>query len=175
MAQNPRPVSPWTTWLLVGAGALVLGAAFYKDRVVDQTPAPAVSLPKLGGGTLALQRGKVTVLDFWATWCQPCRATMPKIQRMYTEYQPKGVELLSVNTDDPGNDREIAVSEFLLSNRLTFPVALDDGSAQSGFKVANLPTLIVVGKDGKVAWRRIGALNDQDERDLRLTLDDAVR
>jgi thiol-disulfide isomerase/thioredoxin len=176
LVANPvetRFLSQWTTWLMIGAAALVLGAAVFKDRK-PAGPAPALTLPRLGGGTLSLEKGKVTVIDFWATWCAPCRVSMPRLQKLWKDYTPKGVALLSVDTDDRTPDREPLVQEFLLANGLTFPVALDDGSGERAFRISNLPTLVVVGKDGRILWRTVGALDASGDRDLRVLLDEAV-
>ena len=160
--------------MLAGCAALILGAAIFKDKKQVVVQAPPVSLPLLGGGMSGIAAGKVTMVDFWATWCAPCRASMPRLQTLWQEYSPKGVALYSVDTDDETPNREPAVQEFLLVNRLSFPVVLDDGSASQAFKVSNLPTLLVVGKDGRVTWRRVGALSSSDERDLRFALDEAL-
>src|ERR1700748_681976 len=111
-----------------------------------------VSLPTLGGGKKDLPKGKVTLVDFWATWCEPCRVSMPKVQAIWKKYQPAGFELYSVDTDDESPDRDPDVREFLLKNQLTFPVVLDDGTATKAFSVASLPTMVLLDKKGKVIW-----------------------
>ena len=100
---------------------------------------------------------------------------MPRVQKLWQEYQPKGVELYSVDTDDAEPQRDAAVREFLQQNDLTFPVVLDDGSATSAFAVANLPTMLLLDRDGKVVWTHIGALTEPNERRLRAALDTALR
>lgn len=161
--------------MLIGALALVVGASVFKDRKsAGPAQAPPVTLDRLGGGKIDLPKGKVTMVDFWATWCAPCRVSMPRLQQVWADYAPRGVELYSVDTDDAGPDREPMVQEFLLQNRLSFPVALDDGSAQTAFAVQNLPTLLVVGRDGRVAWRHVGVLNGGTERELRKALEEAL-
>jgi len=99
---------------------------------------------------------------------------MPRVQSVWKEYRPKGVDLFSVDTDDPGASREAEVREFLLQNGLEFPVVLDDGSATSAFAVAGLPTMVVVGRDGRVVWNHVGALTSGGERELRSVLDRAL-
>ena len=184
MVRNPmevRPLAPqgtsdrWMWAAVLGATALVVGLAVLKgDPGIkpDGHPAPKVSLPLLDGkGTASLAAGKITVVDFWATWCAPCRESMPRVQKVWQEYQPKGVELYSVDTDNASSDREPMVKEFLLKNGLTFPVVLDDGSAQSAYAVSNLPTMVVVDQRGRVVWSHIGALTPAYESDLRGVLD----
>src|SRR5437899_214598 len=136
--------------------------------------APAVALPLLGGGKTALQQGKVTVVDFWATWCAPCRYSMPRLQSLWSEYRLRGVDLYSVDTDDPGPDREAQVREFLLREKLNFPVVLDDGTASEAFQVASLPTMLLVDRTGTVVWSHVGAFTAPQERQLRAALDRAL-
>jgi thiol-disulfide isomerase/thioredoxin len=128
----------------------------------------------LGGGRAPIPVGKVTVVDFWATWCGPCRYSMPRLQSLWAEYRPKGVELYSVDTDDPAPDRDAQVRQFLTSNGLNFPVALDDGSASEAFRVGSLPTMLLLDRDGRVVWSHVGTFTAPRERDLRVALDRAL-
>jgi thiol-disulfide isomerase/thioredoxin len=164
------------TWALIAAaGALVLGLAFAEQRRSNQEVVPKLALPLLeGGGSRGVEQGKVTLVDFWATWCGPCRITMPRVQKLYSDYGPRGVELLSVDTDSPSVDRDPTVKEFLLQNRLTFPVVLDDGPAQEAFNVQSLPTMLLVSKDGHVLWRHIGVMTNTDEAGLRALIDQSL-
>ena len=167
----------WIWALVVAATVSVVALAIRQGNQSEKfagKSAPEVALPLLGGGKAAIQRGKVTLIDFWATWCAPCRASMPRVQRVWQEYTPRGVDLYSVDTDDPSADRESQVREFLLENRLTFPVVLDDGTAERAFSIANLPTMLLLDKEGRIAWSHIGALNASREGDLRAALDQAL-
>jgi thiol-disulfide isomerase/thioredoxin len=184
MVVGPMPPAPSNTvdrflWGLVAlAAAAVVIVAIARGRV---PPAPtaagpeAISLPLLDGkGRASIAKGRVTVVDFWATWCAPCRVSMPRIQEVWREYAPRGVDLYSVDTDDPGADREAQVKEFLLSNGLTFPVVLDDGTASKAFSVAALPTMLVLDRDARVVWNHTGALTSSGEKELRGVLDRAL-
>ena len=170
----------WVGALVVLAVGSVVALAVGQSRQPPKRapaasmPAAQVALPLLGGGQSALPRGKVTRVDFGATWCAPCRVSMPRLQRVWQEYRPSGVEIYSVDTDDPGPDRAAQVREFLLQNRLDFPVVLDDGEASRAFSVASLPTLVLLDKQGKVAWSHVGALAGPHETDLRAALDRAL-
>ena len=169
----------WIWALVIAAtGGVVALAVMQGNRSESRLagkPAPEVALPLLGGGKSAIQHGKVTMVDFWATWCAPCRASMPRVQKVWQEYKPNGVELYSVDTDDPSPDRESQVSEFLLQNRLTFPVVLDDGTASQAFAIASLPTMLLLDRQGKIIWSHVGALSDRRESDLRAALDREVQ
>ena len=165
-------------WVLVAAAAaLVIGLAFAEQRRTTSEPVPTVALQVLGGGgaTRGVEAGKVTLVDFWATWCGPCRVTMPKVQRIYSDYSPRGVDLLSVATDNPGPNRDPLVKEFLLQQKLTFPVVLDDGVGQDAFRISSLPTMLLVGKDGKVLWRHVGVLSASDDAGLRALMDRSLQ
>ena len=168
----------WIWVLVIAATCSVVALAVVQGRhppgQLTGKAAPAVALPLLGGGRSSIQAGKVTLVDFWATWCAPCRASMPRVQKLYTEYKSDGVELYSVDTDDESPDREPQVREFLLQNGLTFPVVLDDGSAERAFSIASLPTMLLLDREGKVAWSHIGALTASREGDLRLALNRAL-
>lgn len=163
-------------WGLVAvAAAAVVVVAISRGRSHDTSKtaaAPRVSLPLLDGkGQASIEKGRVTVVDFWATWCGPCRVSMPRVQQVWREYGPRGVDLYSVDTDDPGADREAQVKEFLLKNGLEFPVVLDDGTASSAFSIAVLPTMLVLDRDAQVVWNHVGALTGSGERELRGVLD----
>jgi thiol-disulfide isomerase/thioredoxin len=171
-----------TMWAVVlAAAALVVGLALFKERgSASSSPtasAPAVSLELLEGGrSVPLPKGKVTLVDFWATWCAPCRASMPRVQSLWHEYSPRGMELYSINTDDESPQRKSAVEKFLQENRLSFPVVLDDGdkTASDAFRVASLPTMMVIDRQGRVVWSRVGSMTASGERELRLVLDGAL-
>ena len=165
-------------WGLVAfAAAAVIAVAiargrFHRGPETGRAVASGVSLPLLGGkGRAAIEKGRVTVVDFWATWCAPCRVSMPRIQKVWREYGPRGVDLFSVDTDDPGADREAQVKEFLIKNGLDFPVVLDDGTVSSAFSVAVLPTMLVLDRDSRVVWNHVGALTGAGEAELRGVLD----
>jgi thiol-disulfide isomerase/thioredoxin len=170
-----------TMWMVVlSAAAIVVGLALFKERrsaPSSPTSAPAVSLERLEGGrSVPFPKGKVTLVDFWATWCLPCRASMPRVQRLWQDYSSRGMELYSVNTDDDSPQRKSAVERFLQQNGLSFPVVLDDGdkTASDAFRIASLPTLMVMDRQGRVVWSRIGAMTASEERELRVVLDGAL-
>ena len=177
MGPTTRRGEGWIGLLVAAAITSVIALAVSQGRRKDPASARhavALDLPRLGGGRAPLPRGKVTLVDFWATWCAPCRASMPRLQRVWQQYRGDGVEIYSVDTDDPGPEREPGVREFLLENHLTFPVVLDDGDAVRAFSIGSLPTLLLLDRQGQVAWSHVGALGGRDETDLRAALDHAL-
>ena len=119
--------------------------------------APDFSLPDMDGEKHALSdyRGKVVMLNFWATWCPPCRREMPSMQRLYEKYSERGLVVVAVNQfEDPD-----LVFEFTgrLSLEPTFPILFDRESRVSEqFKVKGLPTTYLLDKQGRIHYRAIG-------------------
>jgi thiol-disulfide isomerase/thioredoxin len=160
--------------VVLAIASVVTVAVLQGNRAARLPPgktAPAITLPLLGGGRAPLPQGKVTVVDFWATWCAPCRTSMPRVQKIWSEYRPRGLELYSVDTDDPSADRDAQVREFLQENRLAFPVVLDDGTASSAFSVASLPTMVLIDRSGQVVWSHVGTLTASREHELRAEIE----
>jgi thiol-disulfide isomerase/thioredoxin len=98
-------------------------------------------------------KGKPVLLDFWATWCAPCRKSMPVVEKLYGEYKERGLVVLSINT---GEDRAL-VKEFLQKNPLGTPAPLSgDSGILEAYKIQAYPTFVMIGRDGKVAAEQVG-------------------
>jgi thiol-disulfide isomerase/thioredoxin len=115
-------------------------------------PAPSIrveALSKEGQWTEASNfKGKVLVLDFWATWCGPCRESMPYIQAMYDRLKPKGLEVIGITTEE-----RRAVDKYFAAKPIPYPIYLDeDMSANKAFNVKQLPTVVVLDREGNVAF-----------------------
>jgi peroxiredoxin len=120
-----------------------------ENRELLGKPAPAVSLDVVGGGKLDLQamKGKVVVLEFWASWCVPCVQSLPQAAEVTRQFKNRGVAFYAINQDE---EPEV-VQAFMQKRNFQFPVAVDTGSqAASFFKVSGIPFTAVIGKDGKV-------------------------
>lgn len=114
-------------------------------------PMPDFTLPDAGGQMVKFSevsgQNKLVMINFWASWCTPCRMEMPQLERIYAARKSQGFALLSVNED---REREKAEA-YLKSKPVSFPVLMDtDGAVSKQFGVKALPTTILVGKDGKV-------------------------
>lgn len=120
--------------------------------------APDFALPSLDGGRVSLEglRGQNVVLNFWATWCVPCRAEMPELQQVYDEKRNQGVVVLAVNL----KEQQGQVDSYVRELGLTFPVVLDkDGSVAESYKVLGLPTSVFIDRGGVIRNVSYGALN----------------
>jgi len=119
--------------------------------------APAWELPAQDGGTIALAdwRGQAVIVNFWASWCGPCRLEMPAFQRVYEEYGDRGLTILAVNAT--WQDSRRAMQSFVEEHGLTFPVALDEeGRVSRLYRVSALPTTFFIGPDGVISKVVIG-------------------
>jgi peroxiredoxin len=112
-------------------------------------PAPDFTLPRMDGSALRLgeQRGQVVMLNFWASWCAPCKQEMPHLNRLYDKYRDAGFVLLGVNVDDDPRKANEAAARM----GLRFPVLLDGGKTVSRLYDLNaMPTTVVIDRDGRV-------------------------
>lgn len=122
----------------------------------DELQATDFTLDALQGGRVSLSsyRGKLVFLNFWATWCPPCRSEMPAMQALYERLQARGLVIVAV---DLAEDRQV-VAEYIKSNKLTFPVLLDaTGEVGGTYGAQSIPTTYIIDREGRVLARGIGA------------------
>ena len=123
----------------------------------------AAPIPALKGESIKVSDfiGNITLLNFWATWCPPCRAEMPSIERLYKQMSGTNFRIVAV---DAGEHRS-QVASFIEKNKYTFPIYLDESNELSSiFAARGLPSTYLVNKEGKVIAARIGAMEyDQAE------------
>ena len=111
--------------------------------------APAFELPLQAGGSIKLEslRGKVVYLDFWASWCGPCRQSFPWMGEMHRKYADQGLVVLAVNVDARASDAQA----FLKAVPAPFPVAMDpSGKTPRDYAIKAMPTSVLIGRDGQV-------------------------
>lgn len=135
-----------------------IGASVAQRGVVKPgEPAPNFQLRDMNGRVVALSdlRGKVVLLNFWATWCGPCRVEMPAMERLYRAYDRKDFEILAVSTDAQG----VAVTRpFQQENKLTFPILHDaDFRVGLSYGARTLPMTFMVDREGIVRQHIFGA------------------
>jgi thiol-disulfide isomerase/thioredoxin len=125
--------------------------------VAGKPAAPALKLKDMDGQLLDLARfkGKVVVVNFWATWCPPCRREMPSLERLHQKLKDQGVVVLAVNV---GEDLETVFAfTGTLDLQPTFPILFDaDGSTVPRWGVKGLPTTFILGRDGRLVYRAVG-------------------
>ncbi len=127
------------------------------------TPAPALELPDLDGGTrrLADWQGKLVLVNFWASWCAPCRREMPILDRARTQHAAQGLEVIGVAADEPGPTRD-----FLAEFPVGYPVLIDDpargedASIRFGNNRNVLPYTVLIGRDGRVLASHFGDFSE---------------
>jgi cytochrome c biogenesis protein CcmG, thiol:disulfide interchange protein DsbE len=121
--------------------------------------APAFSLTGIHGGRLRLSayRGKVVVIDFWATWCKACETEIPRFIALEKKYRSQGFQILGISMDD---DPE-TVREFYKRFGMNYPVAMGDGKVEALYGgVVGLPTTFLIGRDGLISDRVSGEITD---------------
>ena len=115
-------------------------------------PAPGFTLPSNGGEqvSLASLKGKVVMVNFWATWCVPCRQEMPHLQALYERYNGLGFELLAVNVE---KDNAEGARKWLEETPVTFPVLFDSSNQVTKlYKVQTMPSTVLIGRDGTMRF-----------------------
>lgn len=152
-------------WTAVFIGVFVIGSAWIlASRVANPIAgssappnpqvgftAPSFTLDALSGDptTLTDLRGKVVVLNFWASWCPPCRAEMPALNAVYEKFRDQGLAVLGVNTTY--QDDEAGARSAIRDWGLTFPIVFDrDGATSRAYRVQAMPTTFFIGRDGVI-------------------------
>jgi thiol-disulfide isomerase/thioredoxin len=111
--------------------------------------------------------GKVVLLEFWATWCGPCRAVMPEIERLHNTYKEDGLVVLAIS-----DESETTLEKHMRSTSYTYPVYRDHaGMAFGAYEVSSLPRTVLVGRNGKIVWAELGA----DPEGMRKAVEAAIR
>ena len=124
---------------------------------------PEYSAMWLDGSKFELEkhRGKVVLLNLWATWCGPCRFEIPELQAIHDKYKAKGFEVIGVSVDESGVE---PVRDFVKEHEMTYPVVLDaEGKLANVFQTSVLPTSVILDRSGKIVWKKYGAVMPGDQ------------
>lgn len=162
-------------WLLIGLSALAATGcgsdAPAWPRLDPPVAAPDFTLPQLDGGTVRLAdlRGRVVVMEFWATWCGPCRFSTPSLDVIYRKFRDKGVTVLLVNQgEDPDKVRA------WVNGRFQAPILMDQSTRVAArYGVRGIPRLFLVSQDGQILYVRSG-YGGGLERDLAAILNELL-
>jgi cytochrome c biogenesis protein CcmG, thiol:disulfide interchange protein DsbE len=139
-------------------------------RSGEREPAPSLELPKLtgaGAGTLDDYRGQVVVLNFWASWCAPCRDESPLLERWHRRLVGREATVLGVDVQDVTNDAR----EFITEYELTYPMLRDgEGLSREEFAIVGFPETFVLDRRGRIAAVRRGPVDERFMREQVLPL-----
>ncbi len=165
---------PTLIGLIILVTVLISGCSLYSDTQTGNPPnpvpenqaggptgkgqsAPEIVLENLDGKSVRLSdyRGKVVILNFWASWCPPCKAEMPELEQAARDYnQGSEAVLLTVNLTDGARETPAKARQYIQDNRFSMPVLLDTaGKAADDYNVNSIPTTIIIDKQGNI-WTR---------------------
>lgn len=162
--------------MAVAIGAAALGFFFGQEQVQAPSGTAALSSDKLEGLALATPegkpaslkqwQGKVRVINFWATWCPPCREEMPEFSRVQEKLAAKGVQFVGIGIDTPDN-----ILNFQKTNPVSYPLLMGSYevlklTVELGNKSSALPFTVILDRDGGVAHTKMGKLSEADLEQL---------
>ena len=133
--------------------------------VTPSGPAPKFQLPSMAGPTVNLDqyKGQVVMINFWASWCGPCRQEMPLLEKMHAKYKPMGFTMLGVNVEPDSN---LAVN-WLKTTPVTFPILFDTKSEVSKlYNVMGMPSTVIIDRKGNLRWLHRGYKPGDEEQYL---------
>ena len=127
------------------------------------TAAPLYHAVSLDGDSVSLeaQRGKVVLLNVWATWCHPCRAEIPELRAVHSKYKDRGFELIGVSVDADGDDEPLRA--FMREFEMTYPIWRDpDERVSAQFLVIGVPATFLIDREGIIRWKKTGPIQPGD-------------
>ena len=136
-----------------------------QDAALSRGPAAGFALSNLHGETVSLSdfKGQKVLLDFWATWCPPCRIELPGLNSMVPELNKSGVVVLNISVDKKID----TVKKFITDNQyLNLNVLHDDQNIADRYQVSAIPTKVLIGEDGNILARKVGSLTEEQMKDF---------
>ena len=150
---------------------VLLGYGFWSQRTPEGRTAPDFALSLFDGAEMSLteMRGRVVVVNFWGSWCVPCRREAAALERVWRDYRDEGVSFVGVNVKDATPRALAFIDEF----GITYPNGPDTyGRISSSFRVLKVPETFVIAPDGRLVRRFVGEVS---EADLTESLDDTLQ
>ncbi|MET3699385.1 peroxiredoxin [Bacillus oleivorans] len=145
------------------------------NEVTKKTPESPIieyatdfELASLDGNQIKLSdlKGKIVILNFWATWCPPCKAEMPHLQNFYEDHKNNDIEILAVNLTNLDDGEEV-VKSFVTDYGLTFPVLLDtEGDVGMTYETFTIPTSYILDQEGRIFQKVVGPMDEQMLNDI---------
>jgi peroxiredoxin len=132
--------------------AALVAVAWPAAATDGSPPAPAFKLADRAGGDMSLSdlKGQVVMINFWASWCGPCRQEFPALDQIYSKYKPMGFQMLAINVETEKADAE----RFLGKTPVSFPILFDPDNKVSGsYGVSAMPTTFLVDRQGRLRWQ----------------------
>lgn len=168
MGKNRKWLQILILLAVVVIGGFTIGRSLFFDDQVPKEGHKAPSFALLGMDDkqhkLSDYKGKVAMINFWGTFCPPCKQEMPAIQKQYEQWKDKGLEVIGVNL----GESSVTVQSFIRQNELTFPILYDpDLNIRAKYGVVQYPTTFFVNRDGEITTIKIG---EMDERFIEQTL-----
>lgn len=153
---------------VLGVGCLLylLLARAPGTKTVERHQAPDFTLPDVEGRRVALSslRGKIVLLDFWATWCEPCLEELPDLMRFHEAHKEKGFTIVGVAMDAEGVG---IVGPFARQNKMPYPVLVANGDLPDGYSIPGFPSAFLIDRNGMIVRRYLGPKSyDELERDV---------
>ncbi len=164
-----RRALPWM--LLAAAAWLAFGHLGRSTNLVPEgEAAPALEAELASGEAFVLGKGEpeVVVLNFWASWCAPCRAEAPALTRIHDHIANRGGRVIGISADRAELD---AVAHHAVGLGMEYPIGMTDTETFERYRVTQLPTTYVIDEDGKIRWSHVGAV---DEDRLRAAIDELL-
>lgn len=152
---------------ILGLLLLIAAGGYFWQNYRPHPPAPDFELKTPDGRTVALDDhfGQVLILDFWASWCPPCRASIPAVNRVYGRFRDRGVMVYGVQVRD-----DVDPVKYLRDRGADYPALIGTADVQRDYRVDVLPTIVVIGIDGREVYRSSGWRSGEEARlDAALT------